>query len=186
MANSETELHIQQPRSSLGTWLGIVLMFGIVALFVWTVIGALPRGNNYEDKRAQARLEKLKTAHEEWKPLETYGWVDKEKGVVRIPIQRAMELSLADLAQRKPAPAGPIAPANPPGAQTTAPATPPAGAPAPAAPAVSPKPATVSGPGSEAGGQPTPVQSPPGSPLPVTVPGITPGATVTATPGGRQ
>ena len=203
MANSETELHIQQPRSSLGTWLGIVLLFGLFAFLVWTVIGALPRGDQYEEKRGQARLEKLKTAHEEWKPLETYGWVDKEKGVVRMPVQRAMELSLAELAQRKPAPAGPIAPANPPGPpEGGSSQAPPADAPPQTTPTMSPKPAAITGPSSQAGGQPaaaanpanapagtqpgqpTPVQSPPGSPPPG--PGTRPGATATATPGARQ
>jgi len=33
----------------------------------------------------------------------------KNKGVARIPIDRAMELTVAELAQKKPAPAGPIA-----------------------------------------------------------------------------
>ena len=37
--------------------------------------------------------------------LETYGWVDKEGGVVRIPIERAMDLVLehGGLAAEKPA-----------------------------------------------------------------------------------
>jgi hypothetical protein len=33
------------------------------------------------------------------KNLTTYGWVNKEEGVVRIPIERAMELTLKDLNQ---------------------------------------------------------------------------------------
>jgi hypothetical protein len=60
---------------------------------------------NYEEERAKARAEKLKTAEEEWnKTSSSYGWVDKEKGVARIPIERAMELELADLQAKKPRP----------------------------------------------------------------------------------
>jgi hypothetical protein len=194
VAHSETELQIQQPRSSLGTWLGIVLMFGIVAAFVWTVIGALPRGNKYEEQRAQVRMEKLQTAHKEWAALETYGWVDKEKGIVRMPVQRAMELSLAELAQRKPAPAGPIAPANPPAAPATAPVAPPAGAPPQTVPDASPKPAAISGPDSQVGGQPAAAANPanapagtqpgPHNPPPSPAPATSPAAT--AKPGGGQ
>jgi hypothetical protein len=39
----------------------------------------------------------------QWEQLETYGWVDKEGGVVRIPIERAMDLVLErGLAAEKP------------------------------------------------------------------------------------
>jgi hypothetical protein len=38
-----------------------------------------------------------------------YGWVDQSKGIVRLPIDRAMELTLTELNSRK---AAPPAPAN--------------------------------------------------------------------------
>ena len=96
----------------------------------------MQRGSSYEEERAKARAEKLKTAEEEWnKASSSYGWVDKEKGVARIPIERAMELELADLQSKKPAPAGPIAtptPAEAPVTSTVAPQ--PANPPKPPAP----------------------------------------------------
>lgn len=96
------------------TWLGVVLLFGVFGLFVWVVIGASPRSDDYEAKRATAREEKLKTLREEaHKALTTYGWVDKAKAVTRIPIDRAMELTLADLVAKKPVPANPIATPEP-------------------------------------------------------------------------
>src|SRR5205814_7861985 len=93
--------------------------------------------------RAQKRMERLKTLREEsQKDLTIYAWVDKNKGVTRVPIARAMELTVAELAQKKPAPAGPIAT---PAAQTPptgASPAPPAGAQGAArAPPVSPSPA---------------------------------------------
>jgi hypothetical protein len=167
VANTDTDLQIQQPRSTLGAWLGIVLLFGVFGLFVWAVMGAMPRGSRYEEKRAEGRLAKLKAATEEWKPaVEKYGWVDKEKGIVRVPVQRAMELSVAELAQRKPAPAGPAAP-KPPGAQVTAPVTPAVGAEPKPEPSVAGTPSAVTGKDSQNAEQPTgaanPMDAPAGS-----------------------
>ena len=64
-ADDEPQLSFEQPRSAFGTWLGVVLLFAVFALFVWVVMGVMPRGDNYEEKRAEARMEKLKMAHEE-------------------------------------------------------------------------------------------------------------------------
>nr|MBA2742703.1 hypothetical protein [Chthoniobacterales bacterium] len=84
---SNEDLTFEQPRSVFGTWLGIVLLFAFFALLVWAVMGAMPRSDDYEQKRATARLEKLKTAGEEWNTaLHGYSWIDKDKGVVRLPV----------------------------------------------------------------------------------------------------
>src|SRR4029077_15862701 len=102
--------------------LGIVCLFGLFGLIVLAVIGPSPRTSDYEETRAKKRMEKLKTLREEsQKELTTYAWVDKNKGVARIPIDRAMEVTVADLAQKKPAPAGPIATPPPPAAPAAAP-----------------------------------------------------------------
>src|SRR5438105_1352672 len=91
-------------------WLGVVLLFVIFGLFVLVIIGASPRGDSYEERRAKTRIEKLKSLRQESaKALTTYGWVDKSKGVVRIPIDEAMKLTVAELARRSPVPANPIA-----------------------------------------------------------------------------
>ncbi len=128
MADTQSARSIAYTRAPFSTWLGIVCLFVLFGLIVLAVIGPSPRTSDYEEARAKKRMERLKTLHEETqKELTTYAWVDKNKGVARIPIDRAMEVTLGDLAQKKPAPAGPIA--TPP-AQTA-----PAGAsPAPAAP----------------------------------------------------
>jgi hypothetical protein len=44
------------------------------------------------EEHPQAELQQLRA--EEDRLLSTYGWVDKQKGIVRIPIDRAMELQL--------------------------------------------------------------------------------------------
>jgi hypothetical protein len=154
MADTQSAPSIAYSRAPFSTWLGIVCLFALFGVIVLAVVGPSPRGTDYEETRAKKRIEQLKTLREEsQKELTTYAWADKNKGVARIPIDRAMELTVADLAQKKPAPAGPIA--TPP-AQTT-----PAGAsPAPAASqgATSPSPATQQSP------------SVPASPAPATTP----------------
>src|SRR5215471_2026968 len=129
MADTQSARSIAYSRAPFSTWLGIVCLFVLFGLIVLAVIGPSPRGSDYEETRAKKRMEKLNTLHEETqKELTTYAWVDKGKGVARIPIDRAMELTVADLAQKKPAPAGPIAAPAPPAA-----APPTGGSPPPAA-----------------------------------------------------
>jgi hypothetical protein len=110
MADTQSVRSIAYSRAPFSTWLGIVFLFILFGLIVLAVIGPSPRTSDYEETRARKRMENLKKLHEETqKELTTYAWVDKNKGVARIPIDRAMELTVADLAQKKPAPAGPIA-----------------------------------------------------------------------------
>ena len=146
MADTESLRQIVHSRAPFSTWLGIVLLFALFGIIVLAIIGPSPRGSDYEETRAKKRLENLKTLREDAeKALTTYAWVDKNKGVARIPINRAMELTIAELAQQKPAAAGPIATPQP--QATAAPSSPsPASSPKPGAakPTASPlAPATV-------------------------------------------
>jgi hypothetical protein len=123
MSSRPTAEHVPFP---FNTWLGVILLFIFFGLLVSVLVRIVPRGNIYEAKRAEARAAKFKTAMDEaQKELTTYAWVDKNKGVARIPIERAMELTAADLAQKKPESAGPI--------ETPAPAPSPASSAAPGA-----------------------------------------------------
>ena len=175
MADIESSRRIGYSPAPFSTWLGVVCLFLLFGIIVLAVIGPSPRTSDYEETRAKKRMEQLKTLREEnQKELTTYAWVDKNKGVAGIPIDRAMELTVSDLAQKKPAPAGPIA------TPATQPA--PAGAsPAPSTPqgaAVSPgagAPAKAASPPSSGAASPPPPatqQSPPApaSPVPATTP----------------
>ena len=175
MADTQSAPSIAYTRAPFSTWLGIVCLFVLFGLIVLAVIGPSPRTSDYEETRAKKRMEKLKTLHEETqKDLTTYAWVDKNKGVARIPIDRAMEVTVADLAQKKPAPAGPIA--TPPAQTAPAGASPaPAAAPQGAAGSSSPAEAAAkAGPPSAIAASPSPAtqQSPtaPASPAPATTP----------------
>jgi hypothetical protein len=140
MADIEPTHQSVQSPAPFSTWLGVLLLLVIFGVIVLAVIGPAPRGDNYEQMRAKNREAKLKALREEnTKMLTTYGWMDKKKGVVRIPIDRAIQLTIAELASKKPEAAYPIATPAP----TAAPAASPQGAKKPkpqASPATSPSP----------------------------------------------
>ncbi|HME89395.1 MAG TPA: hypothetical protein VKE30_09320 [Chthoniobacterales bacterium] len=151
---------VQSP-ASFSTWLGVVLLFVLFGVIVVAIVGPAPRGDSYEKMRAENRAKKLKDARDEdAKALTTYSWVDKNKGTVRLPIERAMQLTLADLANKKPVAAYPIAvpeSAAAPGGQA---APSPAPSPTPS-PSGTPKPISLAGQNSNAGGQPAAAVNPP-------------------------
>ena len=163
MADPESLRQITRSRAPLSTWLGVVLLFVVFGVIVLAVIGPSPRGSDYEETRAKKRMEALKSVREDAeKALNTYAWIDKNKGVVRIPISRAMELTMAQLAQSRPAPAGPIATpeaqASPAASVTPSPASPaPAGSPKPGAAQLAAPPSATA----PAVPSPAPQQSPP-------------------------
>jgi hypothetical protein len=172
---ADTEQARQQVRSPapFSTWLGVVLLMILFGVMAAAIFGPAPRGDTYEQQRAQNRQKKLKDLRDEdAKALTSYAWVDKNKGSVRIPIERAMQLTVAELASKKPTAAGPIATPAP--EASAAPSAAPAASLAQSAsPHVTgtPKPTSVAGPGSEAHGQPAAAVNPP----PVQ-PGSQPGA----------
>jgi hypothetical protein len=157
MANTE---QFQSP-APFSTWVGVVLLFALFGAIVVAVMGPTPRGDNYEQTRAEARAKKLKDARdEESKALTSYAWIDKNKGTVRLPINRAMELTVADLANKKPAAAYAIASPESSAAPGGAAAATPAPSPSPQS-SGTPKPTSVAGPNSEARGQPAAAVNPP-------------------------
>ncbi len=162
MPDAESLRQVAHSRAPLSTWVGIMLLFALFGIIVLAVIGPAPRGSSYEETRAKKRMENLKTVRDEAaKALTTYGWIDKNKGIAHIPIDRATELTIAELAQKKPAPAGPIATPEPQApAASASPA--PAGSPrsSPAQPAASPSAQAPTSPPPQA------PQSSPGSPSP--------------------
>ena len=174
MAATESLRQVAHARAPWSVWFGIVLLFGLFGVIVLAIIGPAPRRSDYEETRAKNRVENLKTLREEAdKALTTYGWIDKTKGLARIPIEHAMELTVAELVKQKPAPAGPIAT---PEVQPTASA--PASATSPA-PATSPKPG---------GGQasPQPVAPAAAQGAAVSSPQSSPAARASASPAASQ
>jgi uncharacterized protein (DUF58 family) len=102
-----------------------LLLIFIIAVRLLTAVAPAP------DADAARAAERAK-AHQELEAenaqkLHQYAWVDKAKGTVQIPIERAMDLAIAELNSKHPTPAGPIATPAP------SPAASPEASPAPAA-----------------------------------------------------
>src|SRR6516165_8471205 len=107
----------------------ILLFLGLVALLV----EQRRHVQTYDEARKEQRLKNLADLNaENEKILAQYHWVDKAKGVVGIPIDRAMNLVLTELQSVQPHAAGPIT--TPPPAASPSPGASPA-------PAASPTPA---------------------------------------------
>ena len=90
-------------RPGLSFILGI-LAFCLVGVLVLFVRSSLTTTRSYEEKRAEARLKRItQLRREDRRKLSTYAWSDKAKGVVQIPVGRAIELTLAELKAQNPA-----------------------------------------------------------------------------------
>ena len=88
------------------TGLVMILSFFGLSLFLVVARQTIP---TVDENRSEQRLKILSDLNaENEKILYQYRWIDKSKGVVGIPIGRAMDLVLIDLRANKPHPAGPV------------------------------------------------------------------------------
>src|SRR3954464_4001572 len=137
MAQSESLRQIAHSRAPLSAWLGTILLFLLFGAIVLALVGPARRTDQYEQNRAKKRYDTLKTLREQdAKALGAYEVVDKAQGTAHIPIERAMELTVTELAQKKPAAAYPVA--SPAAAAAPAPAGSPTASPAATKPAAAP------------------------------------------------
>jgi Ca2+/Na+ antiporter len=98
------------------TALVMVLLFCLFVIFLVSQGQSIP---DVDEVKAQTRLKNLADLNlENQKILTQYRWIDKSKGVVGIPIDRAMDLVLVQLQSTQPHPAGPV---NPPAAPQASP-----------------------------------------------------------------
>jgi hypothetical protein len=134
----------QSARFSVSTVVTILVVLLLFAGLVWFVTYQRESIAVSEPGRSELRLKNLSDLNtENQKTLTSYRWIDKGKGIVGIPIERAMELEITDLAAIHPHAAGPIAlPAPSPTASAAgSPAQQPASAPTPGGSQTSPSPA---------------------------------------------
>jgi len=100
MSNQKT---VVGPSKTVFIWatlgaIGTILLFGVI---VWYLYYTTSKGPVTEDIVAQ-RMETLAEVNATQKELiSTYAWVDKENGVVRIPIEHAMDLTIKELKEPK-------------------------------------------------------------------------------------
>lgn len=103
----------------------VLLLIFVIAVRLLTALAPAPASTAARvAERAKARQE---LEAENAQKLHQYAWVDKAKGTVQIPIERAMDLTIAELNSKHPTPAGPIATPAP------SPAASPEASPSPAA-----------------------------------------------------
>lgn len=133
MSDTHSKSHPTGARSVWPMFFGALVMIAIFWGAAW-LLRSGPSGATDDLERAEVRrtnLEELTTADQE--ELENYGWIDREKGIVRLPIKQAMELQIAKLNEQEPRAAYPIATPVP--VVPTPDAAPAAGETAPAVPA---------------------------------------------------
>ncbi|MBV8899304.1 MAG: hypothetical protein JOY92_04230 [Verrucomicrobia bacterium] len=168
--------------SSVILGLVIVLLFlGLVSLSAWQR-RAIP---TFDEERRQTRLKNLADLYaDNDKVLNHYHWIDRQKGIVGIPIERAKQMIIADLEANKPHPAELINPPVPPPAPNSSPAP-------VANPSASPSPASGVPPANPAPGAaapPAPIVNPQSAPAPALNPAPpasngSPAATPASNPG---
>ncbi len=91
----------------------LVVLLAFVGL-VWFVTYERKVIASHDAQRRDLRLKNLDDLTvENQKILTNYRWIDKGKGIVAIPIERAMELVIPDLSANHPHAAGPITPPVP-------------------------------------------------------------------------
>ncbi|MCU0232152.1 MAG: hypothetical protein MUC67_12400 [Acidobacteria bacterium] len=85
------------PKTSLtavvaivGTLILVLIIVGLQALFYHV------ENDAYAQVYSEPNLDLKMVRAQQLELLNSYGWIDREKGVVRVPIDRAMEMVVAD------------------------------------------------------------------------------------------
>jgi hypothetical protein len=85
----------QQFKSSLAIYaLGVIGSFLIVGLLIWAMYHFTHPAPITQNRAAERKKNLTEIRMAESESLNHYGWVDQGKGIVRLPIARAMELTL--------------------------------------------------------------------------------------------
>lgn len=85
-------------------FLGSILALVLVAVVLTWRIASGPRPHDLETKRAEARIAaREKLDQEAQAALHTEGWVDKAKGIVRVPVSSVYAATAAELKAKSPA-----------------------------------------------------------------------------------
>lgn len=83
--------------SALG-WLGVIFCFLLIL-----AVAYLPnRGVSADEIAAEQRYEILRRVKgEQAQLINQYSWIDQNAGLVRVPVERAIQLSIAELKERQ-------------------------------------------------------------------------------------
>src|ERR1700677_2479388 len=88
-------------KASVGlTFIGGILVFLVFGIFV--LVWPRDKEQTLDEKRAIAREDRLNLlTKDNHAKLSVYAWVNKDKGIVQLPIDRAMQLVSAELATKQ-------------------------------------------------------------------------------------
>jgi len=104
MSESSNSISLRRHPYLPGLWLAIGFLALASITFMLRPFGVTP--STVTESAAKVRIEKLKKAQEEQQKLvTTFGWIEKDKGVAHIPIEKAMQLTVATLRMDPPHPA---------------------------------------------------------------------------------
>lgn len=90
--------------SALG-WIGVCLVFLLIV-----AVAYLPnRAKSQEEKNAAIRYQiRNEVRGEQARLVSSYEWVNQNEGVVRIPVEQAMRLTVEELRQKQETPETPL------------------------------------------------------------------------------
>jgi hypothetical protein len=104
MSESSSSLSQRRHPYLPGLWLAIGFLALASVTFMLRPFAVTPQ--TVTESAAKVRIEKLKKAQDEQQKLiTTFGWIEKDKGISHIPIEKAMQLSVANLRMNPPHPA---------------------------------------------------------------------------------
>ncbi len=96
MSNESTQQQPQVPLLPLAAIVGLFFLF-LFLVFIFYVRERPPTvasGSLLPEERHELLRELRETEKE---TMTTYGWVDRDEGMVRLPIERAMELTIQEI-----------------------------------------------------------------------------------------
>ena len=94
----------QSPEPGCGhlflSLIGVFVLFGLFSAIL--CIAYIPTRKDADEEAAKARKAyRLELEAKQHTEATTYGWVNQPDGVVRIPIERAMELTVRELSAKQ-------------------------------------------------------------------------------------
>ena len=101
---SDVPVQTPAPRAPLVTVLAVFVLFFFFLVAVWLIYlprdtGPVPDDGIHTAAQRKENLAKLRAKHAE--QLASYGWVDQKAGIVQLPIERAMELTIQKYAKKQ-------------------------------------------------------------------------------------
>ncbi|CAI9084776.1 hypothetical protein A7K93_04350 [Candidatus Methylacidiphilum fumarolicum] len=89
-------------------FIGISILFLLGLLFSFLYASSMQNKQALAEKKRAEEIRKMRLADqlEAKKKLSSYGWIDKEKRIVHIPIEEAMEKVVKEEASKKPKASG--------------------------------------------------------------------------------